>query len=73
MVVPGGVWKCTELVVVEGRGGGQEESWGLLGEAVAPGFDYHDMTIGDEDLMGKEDLPGHLWHDVILPYLKPKS
>lgn len=36
-VVPGGVWKASELVSSE---------YGLLSEAVAPGFDFDDMQLG---------------------------
>ncbi|XP_002740816.1 uncharacterized protein LOC100378693 [Saccoglossus kowalevskii] len=37
LVTPGGFWEALELV------GGD---WALQGEAVAPGFDYRDMTLG---------------------------
>jgi len=67
LIVPGGVWKSTELVV-EGPG-----DWGLLGEAVSPGFDYCDMTIGDEEMLRKENLPEDEWEEAIAPFLKPKS
>ena len=40
LVVPGGYWKATELC----RG-----VYGLLGEAVAPGFEYQDMAFGQRD------------------------
>jgi len=36
LLVPGGWWKATELA----RGG-----FGLLSEAVTPGFDFADMTL----------------------------
>ncbi len=39
-VVPGGVWKASELVSSE---------YGLLSEAVAPGFDFADMQLGQKD------------------------
>ncbi|TFJ84913.1 hypothetical protein NSK_003945 [Nannochloropsis salina CCMP1776] len=63
LIVEGGVWKAT---VLEGGSVG----WGLLGEAVAPGFDYRDMTFGNEDDMAKEypELVGKL-----RPFLKPKK
>lgn len=38
LVVPGGVWKSSELVA-----GGR---FGLIAEAVSPGFDYADMQLG---------------------------
>ena len=37
LLVKGGVWKATHL---------ESGEYGLLGEAVAPGFDYRDMTLG---------------------------
>lgn len=39
LTVPGGVWKATEL---------RRGSFGLLSEAVAPGFDYADMELATE-------------------------
>lgn len=43
--VPAGVWKAS-LMDVKGQHG-----YGLLGEAVAPGFEYDDMTLGETDAM----------------------
>lgn len=40
LTVPGGVWKASELV---------EGPWGLVGEAVSPGFDYRDREIAVPD------------------------
>ncbi|WP_238549460.1 cupin domain-containing protein [Congregibacter litoralis] len=39
MTVPGGVWKASRLT-------GVEQGYGLISEAVSPGFDYGDMTLG---------------------------
>lgn len=44
--------------------------WGLLGEAVAPGFDYRDMTFGNEDDMAKE-YPKLV--EKLRPFFKPKK
>ena len=53
LVVPGGYWKATELC----RG-----HYGLLGEAVAPGFEYQDMAFARaQDL--KQDYSDH-WHSI---------
>ncbi|MEM9219534.1 MAG: cupin domain-containing protein [Cyanobacteria bacterium P01_F01_bin.150] len=42
LLVPGGYWKAAVLEAGE---------YGLLGESVAPGFDYRDMTIAQgEDI-----------------------
>ena len=40
LIVPGGCWKATVL---------EEGEFALLGEAVAPGFDYRDMEIAKPD------------------------
>ena len=40
--VPGGVWKASRLL--EGSAG-----FGLISEAVTPGFDYADMQMGDRE------------------------
>lgn len=41
--VPAGVWKASQMSM-DG-----EHGYGLLGEAVAPGFEYEDMTLGQAD------------------------
>lgn len=49
-VVPGGVWKASELV---------DGEYGLLSEAVAPGFDFTDMQLGKKsDLL--QSFPQHV-------------
>ena len=49
LAVPGGTWKASHLPAGE---------YGLLSEAVAPGFDYADMTLGNvKDLVA--DYPQH--------------
>ena len=40
LTVQGGVWKASELI---------EGAYGLVGEAVAPGFDYRDREIASPD------------------------
>ena len=47
LFVPGGCWKASELLYGSEKGGNLSAScdYGLIGEAVAPGFDYSDMTI----------------------------
>jgi len=45
LTVPGGVWKAAELV---------QGDWGLIGEAVSPGFDYRDRTLAvAEDILAR--------------------
>jgi predicted cupin superfamily sugar epimerase len=43
LTVPGGVWKASR-VATDG-----EHGFGLISEAVAPGFDYADMTLARAD------------------------
>lgn len=49
--VPGNVWKGTELLP-------GEKGFGLISEAVVPGFDYADMTLGRLDDLVKK-YPQH--------------
>ncbi|WP_202405752.1 MULTISPECIES: cupin domain-containing protein [Halomonadaceae] len=49
--VAGGVWKASELL--EGPYG-----YGLISEAVSPGFDYDDMTLGDAETL-RTQFPEH--------------
>ena len=57
LTVAGGVWKASRLT--EGPAG-----YGLISEAVTPGFDYADMTLGrTSDLIAR--FPDHT--DVIRP------
>ena len=53
LLVPGGYWKAAVLEAGE---------YGLLGESVAPGFDYRDMEIAQSETF-KADFP-HLWSDL---------
>ena len=58
LLVPGGYWKAGVLEAGE---------YGLLGEAVTPGFDYRDMEIAQAETF-KADFP-HLWSELS-PYIK---
>lgn len=49
--VPGGVWKASQLT--DGLAG-----YGLISEAVSPGFDYADMALGNLQKLG-EQFPEH--------------
>ncbi|MET0775809.1 MAG: cupin domain-containing protein [Pseudomonas mandelii] len=49
--VPGGVWKASRLM--DGLSG-----YGLISEAVSPGFDYTDMVLGDRQELS-EQYPEH--------------
>jgi predicted cupin superfamily sugar epimerase len=50
LTVPGGVWKAAELV---------EGDWGLIGEAVSPGFDYRDRTLAESEDIARR-FPQHV-------------
>ncbi len=51
-LAPGGVWKATELLPHS------DYDFGLLSEAVCPGFDFADMTLGDKTTLSHE-FPQH--------------
>ncbi|MEL7009773.1 MAG: cupin domain-containing protein [Cyanobacteria bacterium J06648_1] len=58
LLVPGGYWKAAVL---------ESGEYGLLGEAVTPGFDYRDMEIAQAETC-KTDFP-QLWSELS-PYIK---
>lgn len=58
LLVPGGYWKAAVLETGE---------FGLLGESVAPGFDYRDMEIARSDYI-QASFPD-LWTELA-PYIK---
>ncbi|MGB3299028.1 MAG: cupin domain-containing protein [Phormidesmis sp.] len=58
LIVPGGYWKAAVL---------ESGEYGLLGEAVAPGFDYQDMTVAKADSI-QAQFPT-LWNELA-PYIK---
>jgi len=58
LLVPKGYWKAAVL---------ESGEYGLLGESVAPGFDYRDMAIAHADEI-KTQFP-HLWNDLA-PYVR---
>ena len=41
LMVKGGIWKASELL-------SNEYGYGLISEAVSPGFDFADMTLGEK-------------------------
>lgn len=51
LTVKGGVWKASELLP-------GEHGYGLISEAVSPGFDYADMTLGTNELL-QAKFPQH--------------
>lgn len=63
LTVKGGVWKTSQLL--PGNHG-----YGLISEAVAPGFDYADMTLGTEENM-RSQFPQH-WEAIKHSIQKPE-
>lgn len=59
LLVPGGFWKAAVL---------EEGEFGLIGEAVTPGFDYRDMEIGTA-IYFQASFPD-LWTELA-PYVHP--
>ena len=58
LLVPGGYWKAAVL---------EEGEFGLLGEGVAPGFDFQDMELGkSEDF--RQQFPD-IWEQLV-PYVR---
>ena len=51
LMVPGGVWKTSRLLNLR-------YGFGLISEAVSPGFEYADMTLGDSESLSKK-FPQH--------------
>jgi predicted cupin superfamily sugar epimerase len=49
--VPGGVWKASQLA--DGGAG-----YGVISEAVSPGFDFADMELGNRQTLS-EAFPEH--------------
>lgn len=54
--VPGGVWKCGQILTIADNDDDNNNNvekldyeYSLIGEAVAPGFDYHDFTWVKEE------------------------
>ncbi|MGB3786551.1 MAG: cupin domain-containing protein, partial [Phormidesmis sp.] len=58
LLVPKGYWKAAVL---------ESGEYGLLGEAVAPGFDYRDMTIAKAEEI-RAQFPA-LWNQLA-PYVR---
>ena len=53
---PGGIWKCGQLLP------SNENDYCVIGEAVAPGFDFHDFSwITEEQVMGVPDENNRLF------------
>lgn len=55
LLVPGGTWKASYLNSEEDTSG---DDYGLISEAVCPGFDFDDMTLGTETQL-LQSFPQH--------------
>lgn len=53
MMVKGGIWKASQIATDGDYG------YGLIGEAVAPGFEYSDMQLGEKEPLMMQ-FPQHL-------------
>jgi predicted cupin superfamily sugar epimerase len=60
LIVPGGYWKTAVLL---------QGDYGLIGEAVAPGFEYEDMAIATTTEI-KSNFP-EIW-PTLAPYIHPE-
>jgi uncharacterized protein len=58
LLIKGGYWKAAKLTAGE---------FGLVSEAVSPGFDYSDMELGAPEKL--RSLFPHLWEDI-KPYCR---
>lgn len=74
--VPGGVWKCGCILVEEqGADNGDNEQsmndydYSLIGEAVAPGFDFHDFSFIKEDEVRDKCSDDSAIFNIFLKYL----
>ena len=61
LFVPGGYWKASRLL---------SEEYGLLSEAVVPGFDWRDRDFADRELLAQK-FPMHL--ETLLPFLASET
>ena len=52
LTVPGGTWKASKIIE------GGKKGYSLISEAVSPGFDFADMTLGYQKLL-LEKFPQH--------------
>lgn len=64
LTVPGGIWKASRLQEIGDAG------YGLISEAVSPGFDYADMQLGVTDDLTAQ-FPAH--RDVIRALSRPDT
>ena len=66
LTVPGGVWKASQIPA-DGQHG-----FGLISEAVSPGFEYADMTLGYQQQMLAE-FPQHAALIMALSHARSKN
>ena len=68
--VKGGIWKCGHLLVPNSADPSSNDAYCLIGLAVAPGFDSHDLTIVTPKMV-KEKVPEFC--DVLKPFLHEEN
>lgn len=64
LVVPGGWWKAVHL---------EQGEYGLIGEAVAPGFDFRDFRWGSHEELTRGFPSVFEAHPELLRFLKPEA
>jgi predicted cupin superfamily sugar epimerase len=64
LVVEGGCWKAVHL---------EQGEYGLIGEAVAPGFDFHDFRWGTREELTREFPRAFEAHPELLRFFKPEA
>ena len=68
--VKGGLWKCGRLLVPDSKDTkDHKEPYCLLGEAFAPGFDFHDFTWVTPKMINKETVPKRKLRKLLKSYL----
>jgi Uncharacterized conserved protein len=74
VAVRGGLWKCGMMQVKECNETSLDEEYeySLIGEAVAPGFDFHDFTWVTEDLL-RQTCKDNRLVNFFLPYIHDRS
>lgn len=63
LTVPGGTWKASKII----KGG--KKGYSLISEAVSPGFNFADMTLGYQALL----LRKFPQHEAIIMQLSPRA
>ncbi len=66
LIVPGGTWVSTEILTREGA----VEEFGIVSEAVTPGFEYSDMVLATKEVI-QSQYPQH-WN-TLRKFIRPNN